>query len=103
MERVKDEKKKIEDYKFKKMKKKIGVESIDGRELVIEEIKGMIEGEREGVGIGESFIGNVESKRVMMNMVYEKEEDVEKEYKVIRGEMEDYEKGIEEKKEIVEM
>ena len=92
---------KIADYPFTTLHPNLGVARVDGREFVIADIPGLIEGASEGVGLGDRFLGHVERTRVLLHLVSAQEEDVAKAYKVIRGELEAYEHGLADKAEIV--
>ncbi|OYR13292.1 GTPase ObgE [Brucella grignonensis] len=92
---------KIADYPFTTLHPNLGVARVDGREFVIADIPGLIEGASEGVGLGDRFLGHVERTRVLLHLVSAQEEDVAKAYTVIRGELEAYEHGLAEKTEIV--
>ncbi|MBJ6135770.1 GTPase ObgE [Ochrobactrum sp. Q0168] len=92
---------KIADYPFTTLHPNLGVARVDGREFVIADIPGLIEGASEGVGLGDRFLGHVERTRVLLHLVSAQEEDVAKAYKVIRSELEAYEHGLADKAEIV--
>ncbi|MBC2887361.1 GTPase ObgE [Ochrobactrum sp. CM-21-5] len=92
---------KIADYPFTTLHPNLGVARVDGREFVIADIPGLIEGASEGVGLGDRFLGHVERTRVLLHLVSAQEEDVAKAYTVIRGELEAYEHGLADKPEIV--
>ncbi len=92
---------KIADYPFTTLHPNLGVAAVDGREFVIADIPGLIEGAHEGVGIGDRFLGHVERTRVLLHLVSATEEDVADAYLVVRGELEAYGAGLDEKQEIV--
>jgi GTP-binding protein len=92
---------KIADYPFTTLHPNLGVAAIDGREFVIADIPGLIEGAHEGVGIGDRFLGHVERTRVLLHLVSATEEDVAAAYRIVRGELEAYGHGLAEKPEIV--
>ncbi|BCG92289.1 GTPase ObgE [Mesorhizobium sp. 131-2-1] len=92
---------KIADYPFTTLYPGLGVARIDGREFVIADIPGLIEGAHEGVGIGDRFLGHVERTRVLLHLVSAQEENPGKAYKTVRGELEAYGHGLAEKVEIV--
>lgn len=92
---------KIADYPFTTLHPNLGVANIDGREFVIADIPGLIEGAHEGVGIGDRFLGHVERTRVLLHLVSANEEDVAEAYRVVRGEIEAYGAGLDEKQEVV--
>ena len=92
---------KIADYPFTTLHPNLGVASIDGREFVIADIPGLIEGAHQGVGIGDRFLGHVERTRVLLHLVSANEPDVADAYRTIRGELSAYGGGIDEKPELV--
>ena len=92
---------KIADYPFTTLHPNLGVASTDGREFVIADIPGLIEGAHEGAGIGDRFLGHVERTRVLLHLVSAQEEDVGEAYRTVRGELEAYGHGLCDKPEIV--
>jgi len=92
---------KIADYPFTTLHPNLGVAAVDGREFVLADIPGLIEGAHEGVGIGDRFLGHVERTRVLLHLVSAQEEDVAGAYRTVRGELEAYGQGLAEKPELV--
>jgi GTP-binding protein len=92
---------KIADYPFTTLYPGLGVARIDGREFVIADIPGLIEGAHQGVGIGDRFLGHVERTRVLLHLVSAQEESPAKAYKTVRRELEAYGNGLAEKPEVV--
>ena len=92
---------KIADYPFTTLHPNLGVAGIDGREFVVADIPGLIEGAHTGAGIGDRFLGHVERTRVLLHLVSANEEDVAGVYRTIRGELKAYGNGLDEKPEIV--
>ena len=66
---------KIADYPFTTLHPGLGVVRIDGREFVLADIPGLIEGAHEGHGLGDRFLGHVERCRVLLHLVDATEED----------------------------
>lgn len=81
---------KIGSYPFTTLHPNLGVATIDGREFILADIPGLIEGAHEGVGIGDRFLGHVERTRVLLHLVSAQEEDVAKAYKTVKHELEAY-------------
>ncbi len=92
---------KIADYPFTTLHPGLGVVRIDGREFVLADIPGLIEGAHEGHGLGDRFLGHVERCRVLLHLVDATGEDAGKAYEIIRAELDAYGHGLEDKTEIV--
>ena len=92
---------KIADYPFTTLHPGLGVVRIDGREMVLADIPGLIEGAHEGHGLGDRFLGHVERCRVLLHLVEGTSEHAGKAYKTVREELEAYGEGLAEKPEIV--
>jgi GTP-binding protein len=92
---------KIADYPFTTLHPQLGVVSIDGREFVLADIPGLIEGAHEGQGLGDRFLGHIERCRVLLHLVDGTGEDAGEAYRTVRGELEAYGEGLAEKPEIV--
>jgi GTP-binding protein len=60
---------KIGDYPFTTLRPQLGVVRHKGREFVLADIPGLIEGAAEGAGIGDRFLGHVERCRVLIHLV----------------------------------
>lgn len=92
---------KIADYPFTTLHPGLGVVRVDGREFVLADIPGLIEGAHEGVGIGDRFLGHVERCRALLHLVDGTSEHAGKAYKTVRAELAAYGNGLDEKPEIV--
>jgi len=92
---------KIANYPFTTLHPNLGVATIDGREFILADIPGLIEGAHDGVGLGDRFLGHVERTRVLLHLVSAQEEDVAKAYKTVKHELEAYGGELTDKPEIV--
>jgi GTP-binding protein len=92
---------KIADYPFTTLHPQLGVVNIDGREFVLADIPGLIEGAHEGVGLGDRFLGHVERCRVLLHLIDATCEHAGKAYKTVRTELEAYAESLADKIEIV--
>jgi GTP-binding protein len=92
---------KIANYPFTTLHPNLGVATIDGREFILADIPGLIEGAHDGVGLGDRFLGHVERTRVLLHLVSSQEEDVAKAYKTVKYELEAYGGELLDKPEIV--
>jgi GTP-binding protein len=92
---------KIADYPFTTLHPQLGVVHVDGREFVLADIPGLIEGAHEGIGLGDRFLGHVERCRVLLHLVDGTGDDAGEAYKTVRAELSAYGHGLVEKPEIV--
>jgi GTP-binding protein len=92
---------KVGDYPFTTLHPQLGVVRHRGREFVLADIPGLIEGAAEGAGIGDRFLGHIERCRVLLHLVDANSEDVAEAYREVRGELEAYGAGLADKPEIV--
>jgi len=92
---------KVGDYPFTTLHPKLGVVRHKGREFVIADIPGLIEGAAEGAGIGDRFLGHIERTRVLLHLVDANNEDVAETYRTVRDELEAYGEGLEDKPEVL--
>jgi GTP-binding protein len=92
---------KIADYPFTTLHPQLGVVAIDGREFVLADIPGLIEGAHEGAGLGDRFLGHVERCRVLLHLIDGTCEHAGKAYKTVRSELLAYGHDLAEKHEIV--
>ena len=80
----------IADYPFTTLTPQLGVATIDGRDLLIADIPGLIEGASEGKGLGHDFLRHVDRTAVLLHLVNVYNDDAGEAYRVIRGELEKY-------------
>jgi GTP-binding protein len=92
---------KIADYPFTTLHPQLGVVTADGREFVLADIPGLIEGAHEGVGLGDRFLGHVERCRVLLHLVDGTAGDAGAAYRTVRAELLAYGGGLADKPEIV--
>jgi GTPase len=92
---------KVGAYPFTTLHPQLGVVQHKGREFVLADIPGLIEGAAEGAGIGDRFLGHVERTRVLLHLVDANGEDVAEAYRVIREELDAYGAGLGDKTEVV--
>ena len=92
---------KIADYPFTTLHPGLGVVRIDGRDFVLADIPGLIEGAHEGLGLGDRFLGHVERCRVLLHLVDATGENAGADYRTIRRELAAYGGGLADKAEII--
>src|ERR1700736_2427636 len=91
----------IADYPFTTLHPQLGAAACDGREFIVADIPGLIEGAHDGHGLGDKFLGHVERCRVLLHLVDVGTGHAGKAYKTVRRELEAYGGGLAEKPEIV--
>ena len=93
---------KIAAYPFTTLYPNLGVVDLGpGSRFIVADIPGLIEGAHEGAGIGDRFLGHVERCASLINLVDGTQEDVAAAYETVRGELEAYGAGLDEKPEIL--
>ena len=92
---------KIADYPFTTIHPNLGVADVDGRDVILADIPGLIEGAHEGTGLGIHFLKHVERCRVLIHLIDATAEKVGESYKTIRKELEAYSPELAAKPEIV--
>lgn len=92
---------KIADYPFTTLYPNLGVAWVDGKEIVLADIPGLIEGAHEGIGLGDRFLKHVERCSVFLHLIDGTAEHIAKDYKTIRKELELYAPKLMDKPEVV--
>lgn len=80
----------IANYPFTTLTPQLGVATVDGRDLLIADIPGLIEGAADGKGLGHAFLRHVERTAALLHLVDVYNNDAGEAYKTIRGELERY-------------
>lgn len=80
----------IADYPFTTLTPQLGVATIDGYDLLIADIPGLIEGASEGKGLGHDFLRHVDRTAVLLHLVDIYNNDAGEAYQTIRTELEKY-------------
>src|ERR1700744_267369 len=92
---------KIANYPFTTLHPQLGVVDVDGREFVLADIPGLIEGAHEGAGLGDRFLGHVERCAVLLHLVDGAAGDVVRAWRTVREELAAYGGGLAEKPELI--
>lgn len=80
----------IANYPFTTLTPQLGVATVDGQDLLIADIPGLIEGAAEGKGLGHDFLRHVERTAVLLHLIDVYNDDAGAAYRVIRKELENY-------------
>jgi len=92
---------KVGDYPFTTLRPQLGVVRHKGREFVIADIPGLIEGAAEGAGVGDRFLGHVERTRLLLHLVDASGANPAEAYRIVRDELASYGAGLDAKVELV--
>lgn len=96
---------KIADYPFTTLHPNLGVvgppDRKAGREFVMADIPGLIEGAAEGAGLGHRFLGHVERCAALLHLIDATQENAVAAYRVVRQELAAYDDGLAAKTELV--
>ena len=92
---------KIADYPFTTLAPNLGVLAVHGREFVMADIPGLIEGAHAGHGLGTRFLGHVERTSVLLHLIDITGDDIVADYKTIRKELKAYGGGLAKKAEVI--
>jgi GTP-binding protein len=92
---------KVGEYAFTTTRPQLGVVRHKGREFVVADIPGLIEGAAEGAGVGDRFLGHIERCRVLLHLVDANDRNVAESYRIVRDELEAYGGGLVDKPVVV--
>jgi len=100
--RISNARPKVADYPFTTLAPVLGtVEAQDGRQLVVADVPGLIEGASEGVGLGHEFLAHLERARLLLHVVDSSEGDADERWRAIEAELAAYGAGLDERPQVV--
>ena len=100
--RISNARPKVAEYPFTTLSPVLGtVESSDGRQLVVADVPGLIEGASEGIGLGHEFLAHLERARVLIHAIDSSEGDADDRWRTIDTELAAYGAGLDERQQIV--
>ena len=91
----------IANYAFTTLTPNLGVAEIDGFNLLIADIPGLIEGASEGKGLGDAFLRHVERTSVLLHLIDIYEENPDEQYRIIREELKKYQPELLNRSEVI--
>jgi len=99
--RISNAKPKVADYPFTTLQPVLGtVEAPDGRQLVVADVPGLIEGASEGVGLGHEFLAHLERARLLVHVI-DASQPADEQWRTIDAELGAYGAGLDERPQIV--
>ncbi|HEY1366058.1 MAG TPA: GTPase ObgE [Gaiellaceae bacterium] len=100
--RISNARPKVADYPFTTIAPVLGtVESPDGRQLVVADVPGLIEGASEGVGLGHEFLAHLERARLLLHVIDASADDAEERWRAIDRELAAYGAGLDQRPQAV--
>ena len=100
--RISNARPKVAEYPFTTLAPVLGtVEAPDGRQLVVADVPGLIEGASEGVGLGHEFLAHLERARLLLHVIDSSEGDADDRWRTIDAELEAYGAGLDERQQVV--
>src|SRR5262249_9387158 len=101
LSRISNARPKVAGYPFTTLQPVLGtVDAPDGRELVVADVPGLIEGASEGVGLGHEFLAHLERARILVHVI-DASKPVEEQWRTIDAELGAYGAGLDERPQIV--
>jgi GTP-binding protein len=99
--RISNARPKVADYPFTTLQPVLGtVEAPDGRQLVVADVPGLIEGASEGVGLGHEFLAHLERARTLVHVI-DASRPADEQWRLIDAELGAYGAGLDERPQIV--
>ncbi len=100
--RISNARPKVAEYPFTTLSPVLGtVEAHDGRQLVVADVPGLIEGASEGVGLGHEFLAHLERARLLVHVIDSSEDDADERWRTIDAELSAYGAGLDERPQVV--
>ena len=100
--RISNARPKVADYPFTTLAPVLGtVESSDGRQLVVADVPGLIEGASDGLGLGHEFLAHLERARLLVHVIDSSEDDAEERWGTIDAELSAYGAGLDLRPQVV--
>jgi len=100
--RISNARPKVADYPFTTLAPVLGtVDAPDGRQLVVADVPGLIEGASEGAGLGHEFLAHLERARLLLHVVDAAGDDADERWRTIDAELAAYGAGLDERPQVV--
>ena len=99
--RISNARPKVASYPFTTLQPVLGtVEASDGRQLVVADVPGLIEGASEGIGLGHEFLAHLERARTLVHVI-DASQPADDQWRAIDAELGAYGAGLDERPQIV--
>jgi GTP-binding protein len=102
LRRISNAKPKVADYPFTTLAPVLGtVDAPDGRQLVVADVPGLIEGAAEGIGLGHEFLAHLERARALVHVIDVAAGDPADQFRAVDRELAAYGAGLDRLPQIV--
>jgi GTPase len=102
LRRISNARPKVADYPFTTLAPVLGtVDAPDGRQLVVADVPGLIEGASQGVGLGHEFLAHLERARLLVHVIDAAAGDPAEAFRAIDAELREYGAGLHERPQVV--
>jgi GTP-binding protein len=91
----------IGDYAFTTLTPNLGMAVVDGHNLLLADVPGLIEGASTGKGLGDAFLRHIERTEVLLHLIDAYSDDIAKSYQTIRTELANYSQDLLARPEII--
>ena len=92
---------KIANYQFTTLNPNLGVANYDGKEVILADIPGLVEGAHKGTGLGIQFLKHIERCKSLLHMIDITNSDLKKSYNQVKNELKSYSSKLSKKKELI--
>ena len=92
---------KIGNYPFTTTSPNLANITIDYKELTFADIPGIIKDAHKGKGLGLNFLSHIERCKIILHLIDSTEENIIKNYEIIRNEIKKYKNNVEKKNELI--
>src|SRR6266540_520581 len=101
LSRISNARPKVAEYPFTTLEPVLGtVEAPDGRQLVVADVPGLIEGAAQGAGLGHEFLAHLERARTLIHVI-DASKPTDEQWRTIDAELAAYGAGLEQRPQIV--
>ncbi|HEV7132578.1 MAG TPA: GTPase ObgE, partial [Gaiellaceae bacterium] len=100
--RISNARPKVAEYPFTTLSPVLGtVQASDGRQLVVADVPGLIEGASEGIGLGHEFLAHLERAKLLLHVIDSSEGDADDRWRTIDAELAAYGAGLDERQQVI--
>ena len=100
--RISNARPKVGEYPFTTLAPVLGtVDASDGRQLVVADVPGLIEGASQGIGLGHEFLAHLERARLLVHVIDAAAGDPREAFRAVDAELREYGAGLSDRPQVV--